>query len=208
METDKTQIDWSLLKGTIILFSICLVICSSLIGASYYFNANLDKELRKNKGVFQSISRRYLDVDQEEKLLLDNYPKFIELYDRGVIGREKRLNWIEALRQSGEKVDLPSLKYSIKSQETFSPGFPLNYSGYALYRSSMDLTLGLLHEGDLFSLLNHINKTAEGIYTISECSFKPMSNKIRINKDQANVAVSCLLHWITIDLPAGNRIEI
>ncbi len=205
---DKGQIDWSLLKSTMLLFGVCVVICSGLVGATYYFDAKLEKELRKNKAIFQSISRRYLDVDQEEKLLLDNYPEFVALYNKGIIGREKRLNWIEALRQSGEKIDLPLVKYSIKSQESFVPGFQVNYSGYALYRSSMDLSLGLLHEGDLFKLLNFINKTAEGAFTISECSFKPAVKKIQYNKGQANITVSCLLHWITIDLPSGNRIEI
>lgn len=205
---NKSEIDWGILKGAVILFCICIVLCGVLIGASYYFNDNLEKQLRLNKGVFQSISRRYLDVDQEEKLLLENYPKFVALYNSGVIGREKRLNWIEALRQSGEKIKLPSLRYAIKSQEIFTPGFQINYGGFVLYRSSMDLTLGLLHEGDLFKLLDYINQNAEGSYTISECTFSPNGNEIQYNKDQSNIAVSCLLHWITIDIPGGNRIEI
>lgn len=205
---EKKEIDWGILKGSIIFFTTCAIICSVLIGSSYYFNNNLNKQLRKNKAIFQSISRKYLDVDQEEKLLLENYPKFIKLYNQGIIGRERRLNWIEALRQSGEKLHLPSLKYSIKSQEMYTPGFQINYSGYALYRSTMDLKLGLLHEGDLFKLLNYINKNADGTYTISECTFKQSGNAIQYNKEQANIAASCLLHWITIDLQGTSRIEI
>jgi hypothetical protein len=205
---NKGAMDWGLLKGSIILFCTCIVICGVLIGASYYFNNDLEKQLKRNRGVFQSISRRYLDVDQEEKLLLDNYPKFVALYESGIIGREKRLNWIEALRQSGEKLNLPSLRYAIKSQETFTPGFQINYGGFVLYRSSMDLTLGLLHEGDLFELLNYINRNADGAYTITECKFSPVGKNIIYDKDQANISASCLLHWITIDLPGGNRIEI
>jgi hypothetical protein len=205
---NKGEIDWSMLKGSIILFCTCIVLCGVLISASYYFNKNLERQLRLNKGVFHSISRRYLDVDQEEKLLLENYPRFVALYNSGIIGREKRLNWIEALRQSGEKIQLPSLRYSIKSQELYTPGFQINYGGFALYRSSMDLKLGLLHEGDLFKLLNFINRNADGAYTISECKFSPISNQIQYNKEQANISAFCLLHWITIDLPGASRIEI
>lgn len=205
---NKGGIDSSILKGSIIVFCICIVLSGVLIGASYYFNNNLEKQLRSNKSVFNSISRRYLDVDKEETLLLENYPKFVALYNSGVIGREKRLNWIEALRKSGEKIKLPSLKYGIKSQEVYTPGFQINYGGFALYRSSMDLSLGLLHEGDLFKLLNYLNRNAAGAYTISECEFRPVGNEIQYNKDQANITVSCLLHWVTIDLPAGKRIEI
>lgn len=204
----KDGIDWSILKGSLISFCICLAIASALIGGSYYFNNNLEKEYNQNKSVFQSISRRYLDVDQEEKVLHDYYPQFVKLYNKGVIGREKRLNWIEALRQAGESVDLPSLTYSINSQEEHIPEYNINYSGYTLYRSSMKLDLGLLHEGDLFKLLDYINHTADGIYTLTECSFRMNGKEIKFEKDHANISASCLLYWITIDLTGGQEIKI
>lgn len=204
----KDGIDWGILKGSIILFCICFAVCSALIGGSYYFNNNLSKQYKQNKNAFQSISRRYLDVDQEEKLLQDYYPQFVKLYNQGIIGREKRLNWIEALRYSGEKTKLPSLSYAIESQEVFTPEFNINYSGFTLYSSSMELNLGLLHEGDFFKLLNYLDQTADGIYTISECTFRRNGNQIIFEKNNANVSASCLLHWITINLSGGKRIEI
>ena len=207
MEKDN-KIDWSILKGAMILFSICLVLSSSLSIWSYYFNSKLSKELKQNKVLFQSISRRYLDVDQEEKLLQEYFPQFVSLYNRGIIGREKRLNWIEALRQSGEKIKLSGLRYSINSQEEFNPEFPVNYGGYTIYRSSMELNLGLLHEGDLFTLLNYIDKKAEGSYTISECTFNKAGGQIVFEKNQTNITATCVLNWLTIDLANGNRIEI
>lgn len=207
MEKDN-KIDWSILKGAMILFSICLVLSSSLSIWSYYFNSKLSKELKQNKVLFQSISRRYLDVDQEEKLLQEYFPQFVSLYNRGIIGREKRLNWIEALRQSGEKIKLSGLRYSINSQEEFNPEFPVNYGGYTIYRSSMELNLGLLHEGDLFTLLNYIDKKAEGSYTISECTFNKAGGQIVFEKNQTNITAACVLNWLTIDLANGNRIEI
>jgi hypothetical protein len=205
---NKSEIDWAILKGPVIVFCICLVLASSLIAGSYYFNSNLNKEYKRNKNIFQSISRRYLDVDQEEKLLHDYYPAFVKLYNKGVIGREKRLNWIEALRQAGEKIKLPSINYSINSQEEHIPEYDLNYSGYKLYRSSMELNLGLLHEGDLFKLLNYINETADGVYTISECAFKMNGKEIKFEKDATNLSANCLLFWITIDRDDGQGIEI
>jgi hypothetical protein len=205
---EKNKIDWDILKGPLILFCLCLIIAGVLTSGSYYFNSNLNKEYKKNKSLFQSISRRYLDVDQEEKLLRDYYPKFVKLYRQGIIGREKRLNWIEALRQAGEKIKLPSLNYSINSQEEHIPEYSINYSGYSLYRSSMELNLGLLHEGDLFKLIDYINRTADGIYTISECSFSMNGTEIQFDKNAANVSVSCLLNWITIDLAGGQEIKI
>jgi len=204
----KSGIDWDVLKGSLILFCICLLIGSSLIAGAYLFNSKLSKELKQNKNVFQSISQRYLDVDQEEKLLHEYFPQFVSLYNKGVIGREKRLNWIEALRKSGEEIKLPALRYSINSQEEFTPEFEVNHSGYTLYQSNMELSLGLLHEGDLFKLLKYIDKSADGAYTISECTFRRNGAEIKMEKDHANVSANCLFHWITIGLSNGDRIEI
>jgi len=205
---EKKEIDWNILKRSLVLFCFCLIVASALIAGSYYFNSKLNKEYLRNKNVFQSISQRYLGVDQEEKLLRAYYPKFVKLYNQGIIGREKRLNWIEALRQAGEKTQLPSLNYSISSQEEYIPEYTINYSGYTLYRSSMELNLGLLHEGDLFKLIETINRTADGMYTISECTFNMNGKEIQFKKDTANISAYCLLHWITIDLAGGQEIKI
>ena len=208
MEDENKGIDWSILKKSITFLSICLIIASTLSVGSYYFSSKLEKEYNNNKRIFQSISRKYLDVDQEEKLLIDYYPKFIKLYEKGVIGREKRLNWLETLRQAGEKVNLPSLAYSISSQQEYTPEYNINYNGYSLYRSSMKLTLGLLHEGDLFKLIEYINRTANGSSTLSECTFRMNGEKVVYNKNHANISASCLLYWITIDLSDGREIKI
>lgn len=205
---EKNTTDWSVIKLSIITFAICLVVGSSLIYSSYYFSNKLELELNQNKSLFQSVSRRYLDVDQEEKLLQEYFPQFVGLYNRGIIGREKRLNWIEALRQSGEKINLPSLRYSINSQEEFVPEFPINYAGYAIYSSSMQLNLGLLHEGDLFELFSFIDKNAEGFYTVSECSLSRAGSEIVFDKKVANISAACQLEWMTLDLPGGYRIQI
>ena len=203
----KDDIDWSILRGSIILLCVSIAICSTLIGGSYYFNHDLSAQNKQNKSIFQSISRRYLDVDQEEKLLQNYYPQFVKLYNKGIIGREKRLNWIEALRRSGEKTKLPSLNYTIDSQEEFNPEFEINYSGYTIYQSRMELNLGLLHEGDLFKLLKNLDQTADGDYTISECTFRMEGDQIKYEKNHANIITSCLLHWITINL-GGKGINI
>ena len=80
------DIDWSILRGSIILFCLSLLISGALIGGSYYFRTDLNKQYLQNSGKFKLISRRYLDVDQEEKLLNEYYPKFVELYNSTNLG--------------------------------------------------------------------------------------------------------------------------
>ncbi|MEQ8426456.1 MAG: hypothetical protein RLT87_08145 [Gammaproteobacteria bacterium] len=204
----QSDTDWSVLRTPLILLFACVLVSGSMIAGSYYFNTAMEKEYKLQKTQFQTISRRYLDIDQEEKLLLDYYPRFVKLYNDGIIGRERRLDWIEALRQSGEKVDIPKLSYAIESQSEYLPAYSINYNGFKLYSSRMELKLGLLHEGDMFNLLNALNNNAKGLYTVSQCSFKKRENQIRFERDHVNIDTACTLQWITINLPDGKDIEI
>ena len=201
------DIDWSVLRLSMIMFSLCIVLSGSMLAGSYYFRINMEKDYKQHKSQFQSISRRYLDIDQEEQLLLDYYPKFVKLYNEGIIGRERRLNWIEALRLSGEMVDIPRLTYAIESQQEYVPAFSVNYNGFKLYSSRMELELGLLHEGDMFNLFKQLNKLAKGMYTVNACSFKRNGRETIFVKDAININTACTLQWITINLPDGKNIE-
>ena len=208
MAEKKSDIDWSILKLSIIVFCICILLVSGLVASAYYFNVTMEKEYNRNKSMFQSISRRYLDIDQEEQLLLDYYPRFVKLYNDGVLGRERRLNWIEALRQSGESVKIPSMTYSIESQAEFKPAYDVKHDGFRLYTSRMELMLGLFHEGDIFRLLNELNQKAKGLFTVNVCSFNKTGQSILFEKGKVNINSTCTLQWITINLPDGKDIEI
>ena len=207
-EKKESDIDWQVLKLSISMFCVCLLIAGSMIGASHYFSSEMEKQFKQNKQLFQSITTRYLDIDREEQLLLDYYPRFVSLYNDGIIGKEKRLNWIEALRQSGESINVPSLRYSIESQAEYSPSYNVDYNGFKLYSSQMQLVLGLLHEGDLFNLLTELTKNAKGFFTINECMIRSKGNEIIFEKDTVNVDTVCTMQWITINLPDGQNIEI
>ena len=128
----RADIDWTILKGSLIAFIACLLISGLLAGGSHYFRESAQVDFKKNKNNFQSISRRYLAVDEEERLIRQFYPQFVDLYNAGIIGREHRLNWIEVLRQVGERIMLPSLSYQISSQEVYTPGYSINLGGFQL----------------------------------------------------------------------------
>jgi len=202
-------IDWGVMRGALILVILAMVICGSLIGGSLYFKKKMDLEFRRNNTVFQSNSHRYLAVDEEEKLIREYYPRFIDLYNYGEIGQERRLDWIETLRSAGVEIKLPSLSYTIESQKTFAPKFTVNMGRYRLYKSDMSLKMQLLHEGDLFRILSELDSKAKGLYRVSNCK---LNNNIKGTltdaPDAANVSADCLLEWFTLKLADGTDIEV
>src|SRR5690554_5866304 len=98
------KVDWSVLRVPIMVFVICLILSGSMIGGTWYFKDQMFRRYNVDKSRFQSVSNQYLAVDQEEQLIREYYPEFVKLYNNGVIGHERRLNWIETLRASEENI--------------------------------------------------------------------------------------------------------
>jgi hypothetical protein len=165
-------------------------------------------EYNRNNAMFRSVSNKYFAVDEEEKLIKKFYPVFIELYNEGVIGREFRLNWVETLRKAGEEINIPSLSYEINSQEVYTPAFPLMMGRYALFRSVMKLNMQLLHEGDLFRLLEYLDENARGAYNVSNCSITLTAAKIMEAAGSANLGAKCELIWHSIKLADGTELKV
>ena len=197
------------MRGTVILLTLAMLVCGSLIGGSLYFKGQMQKEFMRNNAIFQSNSKRYLAVDEEDKTIREYFPKFIHLYNYGEIGQERRLDWIETLRRAGIDIKLPSLSYSIESQKAFTPNFMINMGRYRLFKSDMSLKMQLLHEGDLFSLLQELDRSAKGFYRVSNCKLSNnIKGKLTDDPDTANVSADCLLEWFTLKLADGTEIRV
>ena len=204
----REDIDWPVLRGSIAALLVSIIVSGLLIGGSFYFQRKMLLEFNRDNVQFQNISRRYLAVDEEEKLIRKFFPRFIELYNDGVIGKEQRLNWIEVLRDSGDRLRMPGLTYEIKSQEVYTPEFSANLGRYQLFNSEMALNMQILHEGDLQKLFEMLDSKAAGSYSVSECRFSRVSPLIVMNPRKANIVTKCGLNWFTIKLADGKEIKV
>ncbi len=203
------DIEWSILRGALIMLGVCLLMNIGLVQGSDYFKQTRQTQYNKNNSSFLGISRRYLAVDQEEQLINQYYSEFVQAGNNGLIGEEHRLNWIETLRRSDEKIKFPSLGYEILSRQEFIPEFQVDSGPYRFYFSEMNLKAGLLHEGDLLELLDYLDKHAEGAYSVSECQFRRLEQEINESaSDKPNISLECVLKWITLDLADGGKLEL
>jgi hypothetical protein len=200
-------IDWSVLRASIIVLVISLAFSSVLLIGSFYFQKSMQAEFDQHQSRFLSISNRYLAIDEEERLIREYYPEFVDLYNRGIFGRERRLDWIETLRASGEIIDIPSLRYEISSQSEYQQALPVNLGRFKLYSSTMRISMDMLHEGDLLRLLDALNRMQSGIYSVSDCSFSQRGPLNLEDTRRGNITSSCNLHWFNIKMPDGSDIS-
>ena len=204
----RKDIDWSIIRGSLIGLLLSISIGSSMVVGSYYFRNAMNREFRLHNSQFMNISQRYLAIDEEEKRIRTYLPKFIELYHKGTLGQEQRLNWIEALKEAQSTIKLPNYGYNINSQRVFTPGFPVDLGKFRLYVSEMSLQLSLLHEGDLLNLFEHLDEHANGTYSIDSCNFTRSGSIVMDNPKAANIMADCHLDWYTIKLADGSDIQV
>ncbi len=204
----QNKVDWMVLRGAIGIFSICLLVGGTLLGASHYFREEMAAEYRSSHARFRDVSRKYLAVDEKERIVEHYYPAFVRLYETGILGEEHRLSWLESLRRAGDKIQLPEIGYRISSQSIYQAEFPIDLGAFNIYVSEMDLNLGLLHEGDLLSLLDALNDDAEGLYSVSRCEANRVNEKAEFDPAQATIMASCRLDWFTVDLKGERKLSL
>jgi hypothetical protein len=192
-----TRADWSVLRGALGVFVVCALLSVIMLGATHYFAENMSTELRGHHGRFRDASRKYLSVDQDERTIAEHYPAFVELYRRGIIGDEHRLNWVEALGAAAAELRLPNLSYKIEPQQPHTPELPLASGAFDVRVSRMHLTLGLMHEGDLRRLLGVLDQRVEGTYSVRECTARRIVDPAHPG---SNINTECVLEWYTLEL--------
>ncbi len=205
----RPKTDWSVMRGALITFGVVALFSAALLAGSLMFRGAAQRDFKAAQASFMSVSRRYLTLDDEERVIRTHYPRFVDLYNLGVIGRENRLAWLEALRASGERLAVPELRYSIQARQEFTPDFRVDTGRYRLYATRMQLEMGLLHEGDFLGVLDALRREAPGLYTVSRCALNRLeSADAGHSAERANLSAKCDLNWLTVNLPGGKEIAL
>ncbi len=197
------DVDWGVLRGALILLVICVAISAGLMSTSYDFWKKQDRVHNAARSALLGARTQYQNIDEEEKIIKAYYPLYRALESKGIIGKERRLDWIDNLRRAAQRVELPALSYVIDSQQRFKPEIPLQLGTYQVYSSSMKLDLGLLHEEDLSALLNDLDRHAGGLYTVVDCDLRRSQPTFVKKPDAVNLKAACDLQWLTIK-PLGS----
>ena len=192
------EIEWGVLRGSIILLVSAVIISAGSLVGSYQFSNSKNKIHKREQAKYLSARTHYHTLDEEEGLIAIYLPRYVALENAGIIGREKRLDWIESLRKSAKQSQVAKLQYDISAQKLFETKIPLDVGDYKIYASTMRLNVDLLHEGDLFTLLDNLESSITSLYGLSECDLKRKGSEISNEVDAVNLSARCNLNFLTI----------
>ena len=194
------KVDWFYLRRPIIMLLVALLVSAALALIGYQYEKAQRDEYEVALSTLRSTHKLYSNIINDIDLLDQYRNLYSEYKSSGLVGDERRLSWIESLETTNEVLRLPTLSYNLNPQEDFKrPGFKLK-RGVSVMSSAMDLSIGMLHEEDLFALLEGLRLSIQNLFTVDSCSITRSSAVDRsLDTKRANLRSQCTIRWVTIN---------
>jgi hypothetical protein len=149
----------------------------ALAGAACYFAA--DNYLQETKKLATAASARRAEVqarlasaNEEEREIKASLQQYQALAARGILGEEKRLDWIDTITAIKNERRLFSIGYSIEPQKQLDyPGFAAG-GGVNFVVSRVKIEMQLLHEEDLLNFIDDLAKRGRSYLSVRSCDLQ------------------------------------
>ncbi len=193
MKLDRT--DLPKLQLSLLATALMLAVGASIVHFSLDANRTAQQVRNAAQAERNEFDGKLKRVREEEGEIRDKSAIFSLLQARGVIGNERRLEWIELLKDIRDKRQLIELQYEIAAQRPLDPN-PIG--DYAFFVSTMKVQLKLLHEEDLTRLLDDLRQQAKALIQVRQCSITRLPREAAERGTAALLQAECLIDWITL----------
>ena len=190
-------------KKSFIFFIVVLLAMTTVVVLSGIFRSNAGAENTLMILKMRSWNNKIDEANRNNLILVQHENKFKVLVDNSVIGDENRLSWVETVQKIADSRKIPSIKYSIASQVMLDKkNLDKKYKNIDVYKSVMSLDMKMLHEGDLFEVMDSLRNEAKGLVAIDRCDLELVNRDIvegGIRPDSKhNMTAHCELSWYTL----------
>ncbi|WP_047540666.1 hypothetical protein [Methylotenera versatilis] len=193
--------DWRKLRNPILGLGAALILIGLLISFADQYRQKNALALQSQQNLLNQARQKYQSSGLEKETITQYLPIYNDLLASGFIGEERRIEWIENLRQIHAQHKLFSIDYSIGLQENYKPNFLLNLGNFKLNRSVMKLSLDMLHEGDLLALLDGLQEQTTP-FIVRDCEItRPIGAVMNTKTISANLKAVCEIDWLTLRDP-------
>lgn len=195
--------EFALIRLQVVAFVLTVAVAVGAVSASrWYWHQARDFQAWAQQE--RNAARDRLFYAESEKREIRLYqPHYAALRERGLIGQENRLDWVDALRQIQEQRKLMPVSYELEPQQPVRMDSGTELGGYRLHGSRMKLHMDLLHEGDLFVLLDDLRQRS--FYSAQECSIKRAASGLPAPL-APTLSADCTLNWLTLTPAPAPRV--
>jgi energy-converting hydrogenase Eha subunit C len=140
-----------------------------LIASGYYLDeARAARDSTRLSRV--AAQERVLRVAEEEREIREDLVHYEQMRQRGIVGEQSRLDWIESIAKIKNDRKLFEIRYNFEAQR------PLDYPGVVaagaadFVVSRLKLDMLLLHEGDLLNFLADLQANIKAHVSVRNCT--------------------------------------
>jgi hypothetical protein len=164
-----TRDDLKRLRMPLSVAIVLLVLAAgSLIASGYYLDeARAVQDATRQTRV--AAQERVLRVAEEEREIRDDLVYYEQMRQRGVVGEQSRLDWIESIARIKNDRKLFEIRYNFDAQKPLDyPGMvPTSAADFVVSRLKLDMLL--LHEGDLLNFLADLQTGIKAHVSVRSC---------------------------------------
>lgn len=184
---------------------LALIVAAALVGSGTIVAWQAELHFKNSEAQHEDAIRlrneaaqRLHDLEHGGMRARERAAMVAAIRNRGLIGDERRVDWIRLLdeiRHSGRVAALDyrfSAPQAIDTETTPDPRFR---------RSEMQLHLRLLHEGDFLFALAQLRERASALIRIRHCRLTRLADEAGGDGQSPRIDAHCRLDWITVNLP-------
>jgi hypothetical protein len=123
---------------------------------------------------------------------------YTALVERGVVGEEQRLAWVDALREASNQARLYGVDYEVSARQPYAYAAEVEAGGLPVQQSVMKLSFGILYEDDLLAFFRALREQNVGTFTLQQCVLERVSRDLKRPVNAPALRAQCELAWITI----------
>ncbi len=180
------------------LVALALTVAGALLGLrAERVLGDAHREMADARAALAQGHARLAHLADEGRELRERLPVYRRLVESGVVGAERRLDWIETIGRIRTQRGLPELRYRIEPRTLLRSlgGQPAPIDVYA---SALHLQLALLHEGDLLHFLADLRESRGALHAPRQCQIRRVAAPDAGRGKAPQLEADCRIDLITI----------
>lgn len=188
--------DFALIRSSVLAI-LAAAFASALV--LYSSGQYADKTRKDRLDALQQLNetRSRLNGALEDKKNMAAYAvEYGTLADFGIIGDDRRLDWMEGLENIRQQNLVTDLRYNIAPQVPYVTQPPIDSGNFDIRYSEMKLQFDLLHEGQLLDFFAALRSQIKGRYQLEGCAMQRTA--AADGNPAAHITAECSGGWITL----------
>lgn len=193
--------DLGRLKWAISLLIILCAIGGGAVWITMQMQAAGEKAFKESIAARNDIRAKLARARDEQAELRDKIGRFLALQDRGLIGPEQRLDWVETLARIKVARRIHRLEYDFAPQRPVDASILPGGAGagsFDFMASQMRMNAQFLHEGELLGLIDEMRASVRALIQIRSCTLERIPANPGDRSNPAQIKAECTLEWITL----------